>query len=117
MKTLGTVVAIALCAGLAGGTSAQAAQSAQTARHGMQVMVSYADLDLWHHAGAETLISRLEAAASKVCGGTAENADLARRAHYRTCTKQAMDVAIANVHNPMVSSLYGERMEQVAGGR
>jgi UrcA family protein len=83
----------------------------------VQVSVYYGDLDLSHQAGAQKLIDRLEAAASKVCGGMPDIRDLTRFQMYRACSKQALDNAVASVDQPVVSALYGEPLQQTASSR
>lgn len=111
MKRFAIVPAITFCAAFSGMVPAQADQTTQ---EGTQVTVSYGDLDLSRHTGAQVLIGRLEAAASKACGGEPHIRDLARNARYRACTRQAMDGAVANLSEPVVSQLYGTRREQIA---
>lgn len=111
MKHLGKIAALALCAGLLGGVSAQAGETSSTGR---QISVSYADLDISHRAGAEALLQRIEVAASQVCGGQPDIRDLHQLAFYRACKKDAMDGAVASIGSPMVASLYGLPLPQVA---
>lgn len=79
-----------------------------------QISVSYADLDLSREAGARVMLSRLESAASSVCGGWPDIRRLDRVAVYRACTHKAMDGAVAQLGSMKVGALYGQRMEQLA---
>jgi UrcA family protein len=104
--------AIAIClSGMAGAHAGQAYSS------GPQLVVSYGDLDLSRQSGARILLGRLATAASQVCGGVPDSRELARTAMYRTCTRQAMDNAVARVGSPMVISLYGNPYSQFASRR
>lgn len=105
MRKSAIALAITICVGLPSGTSALAGQAA---RGEMRVVVSYGDLDTSRPAGARVLINRLRVAASQVCGGEPYIRDLTSRARYRTCTRQAMDVAVASIGAPLVVALYGE---------
>ena len=70
-------------------------------------MVSYADLDLGHEAGARALLTRITGAAKLVC--SPEPRELKDAKPYRACTRQAVDRAVADVNNPAVSALHHER--------
>lgn len=60
------------------------------------------------------MISRIETAASRVCGGVPDIRDLDRQPIYRACVKQAMDDCVARLHQPMVYVLYyGKPLSQV----
>jgi UrcA family protein len=82
-----------------------------------QLVVSYGDLDLSGKFGARVLISRLDVAASQVCGGAPVMRDLERTALYRACKHQAMDNAVASVGSPTVSAIYGGGYLRLASRR
>jgi UrcA family protein len=79
------------------------------------VTVSYADLDLNKRAGAETLLSRLQAGVKQVCGEPGR-LTLAQREQHRACVKHTMDDAVAQVGSPLVASLAGQPLPQIALG-
>lgn len=79
-----------------------------------QIAVSYADLDLSREAGARVMLSRLESAASSVCGGWPDIRRLDRVAAYRACTHKAMDGAVARLGSAKVGALYGQPVERLA---
>ena len=67
--------------------------------------VSYADLDLTHQAGVQTLKGRIHAAAKSVCGSSNEGLDTIGA--YEACVKQAEGRAVADVDVPMLTAAYG----------
>jgi UrcA family protein len=79
-----------------------------------QIAVSYADLDLSREAGARVMLSRLETAASSVCGGWPDLHRLENLTIYRACTRKAMDGAVAQLGSSRVSALYGQPLERLA---
>lgn len=92
-----------------------AAQIAHADTPQAQVSVSYGDLDLNKRAGAEAMLSRLEAGVDQVCGKPG-HLTLAQRQQYRTCSKQAMNAAVTELGAPMVSALYGQPLPRIALG-
>jgi UrcA family protein len=98
-KHIGKIVYWAACFILTSGLSTYAAEN--------RIAVSYGDLNLGHEEGARTLLTRLDHAATHVCGGRPGIADLRAWASYEACRKAAMDRAVATVHAPLVASLYG----------
>jgi UrcA family protein len=104
-KRIGKIFYWAACFILTSGIATYAAEN--------RVAVSYSDLNLAHEDGARTLLTRLDHAATHVCGGRPSIADLHARSSYEACRKAAMDRAVATVHAPLVASLYGvPRQEQ-----
>jgi UrcA family protein len=88
--------------GLGGIASAQPAQ-----KDAKQEAVSYGDLDLSRDAAAQIFISRIHAAADRVCGGKPDQRDMGEWGAYQACVKQAMDRAVASIQEPVVARLYG----------
>ena len=111
MKTVIANASFAFFIGILGMAQANAAPRVETAP---QTAVSYSDLDLSREAGAQVMLSRLKAASSVVCGGWPDGRDLGRVMTYRSCTKNAMDAAVAKLGAPKVSALYGYRTERLA---
>lgn len=66
---------------------------------GPSVTVKYADLDLAKPADAETLYTRLQSAAQKVCRGEVS-------AFYSDCRAIAMDEAVEGVRSPLLSAVH-----------
>ena len=77
--------------------------------------VPYGDLDLNKRAGAEAMLTRIKAGVDQVCGEPGHRT-LAQRQQYRTCSKQAMDSAVAQLGAPLVSALHGQPFSQIAMG-
>jgi len=98
-KRIGKIVYWVACFVLTSGLSTYAAER--------QVAVSYSDLNLTHEDGARTLLTRLDHAATHVCGGRPSIADLRAWSSYEACRKAAMDRAVETVRAPLVASLYG----------
>lgn len=71
-------------------------------------LVSFADLDVSHHAGAERLVARLQAAAEAVCGH-ASSQDYRAMRRIQLCREQAVARAVASVNDPAFSSWYASR--------
>ena len=70
-------------------------------------VVHFSDLDLTRAEGARVLLGRLQHAARTVCSPAADARDLKRISLYESCLKESMDRAVADVHAPLVSALYG----------
>ena len=70
-------------------------------------VVHFSDLDLTRAEGARVLLGRLQHAARAVCSPEADSRDLYRISRYESCLKESMDRAVADVHAPLVSALYG----------
>ncbi|MDB5739266.1 MAG: hypothetical protein JWP16_306 [Alphaproteobacteria bacterium] len=73
-----------------------------------QVVVHYGDLKLSNAAGAQSLLSRLKAAARQACGGTPVRGELRNMIAYQGCLRGSLDLAVATVAAPEVSALYHE---------
>ena len=73
----------------------------------LTVVVRFSDLNLTHEEGARLLLGRLRHAARMVCSPAADARDLKRISLYESCLKESMDRAVADVHAPLVSALYG----------
>jgi len=101
-KRLGKIIYWVSCFILTSGLSTYAAEPGQA-----QVAVRYSDLNLTHEDGARTLLTRLDRAASHVCGGRPTIADLHAWASYEACRKAAMDRAVSTIRAPLVADLYG----------
>ncbi|HUO11709.1 MAG TPA: UrcA family protein [Caulobacteraceae bacterium] len=71
----------------------------------IRVMVTYSDLDIGHAPGAAILLSRLDAAAKKACGGEPDIRVLAERAAFEKCRTSALSQAVAQVNAPILSAM------------
>ena len=109
MKTLVPIMRAAACAVIMGASSARAGEPTER-----RIVVSYGDLDVSAPEGAQALIYRLEAAASKVCGGAPDIRMLKAWGNYRACVKDAVDGAVRRVNRPIVSAAYGQPMQEEA---
>lgn len=74
-----------------------------------EARVPYSDLNLASPAGAQAMLNRIKAAASRVCGGTPDNREIAQKQFYRGCVKVATDRAVAQLNAPMVTALHTGR--------
>jgi UrcA family protein len=80
----------------------------------LQYVVHYSDLDLTRPEGAHMLLSRLDGASRIVCRPADDRADLGRIALFNSCVRDTMERAVAAVHAPLVSELYGRHTTSVA---
>jgi UrcA family protein len=83
------------------------AQAAAAEPHGIQVMVHYADLDITHPEGARALLSRLDFASMKACGGMPDFLNFAAQRAFKACMKDTMDRAVASAGSSYVAGFYG----------
>jgi len=84
------------------------------------VTIDYAYIAYEKEAGARVLLSRIEAAANVVCGGTDGRMPLDWRLRYRSCKQQAMDRAVAEIPSEEVHYMYsqkGSALRQVAASQ
>lgn len=112
MKHVVLNVSFALFVTAWGISHAQAAAASQPSR----MEVSYADLNLGSESGARVMLSRLQAASKKVCGGWPDLHNVDAWLTYRYCVRNAMNEAVAQLHAPMVATLHGRRSERLALG-
>jgi UrcA family protein len=104
---VGTLAVLGLVSTVCSGCSSVAPSSAAGYNAAApQSVVSYSDLDLSRDTGAQVMLSRLQGAAMRVCGGSPDVRDLNAWNDYRACEKQAMDQAVTAVNSPMVAKLY-----------
>lgn len=83
---------------------------------GNQLVVSYADLDLTRDEAVVVLYQRLKHAARSVCGTTdyGIGARIIPRSVLQArqaCAVQALDQAVAGVHNPHLTALHNQADE------
>jgi UrcA family protein len=95
------IASVALVASL----SAGAAQAADTA----SVKVQVSDLDLSSHAGAVTVLHRIENAARIICGEPGAPNDLSGAKQYKACISAAMNNGVTGLGSPMVTAVYEGR--------
>lgn len=79
------------------------------------VTVPYDDLDLKSEAGARAMLARLDAAATRACGGKpapvmpGDPVALAKQREYRRCKAAAMDGSTLRLGSPRVRTAWIER--------
>ena len=95
MKTL-------ILAALAALLAASAAQAGERVR--FQKTIQIADLDLQTQAGADTMISRLEAAAASACRGQPLYDEHQGAIRERACRSKAVAAAAARLDAPLVTA-------------
>src|SRR5215469_7737232 len=86
------------------GTGTALAADADSAHH---LKVSYSDLNLSTINGATTLYQRIEGAAHFVCGD--EGRSLDEQMVWKTCYGNAVNHAVTQVNNPLLTSLYAKQ--------
>ena len=72
-------------------------------------IVRFADLDMSKPAGAETLYSRIKAAARTVCRGTAEP-------FMSECRAEAVEDAVVGVGNPLLTETHRAATREASRG-
>lgn len=77
---------------------------AQTFDGPISVSVRFADLDINHAPGAKIMLGRIEAAATRACGGEPDIRDLGRRAVYLTCRASTIDGALKQLGSGIVTA-------------
>jgi UrcA family protein len=92
-------VALASVLCLAGTATALAGDARE-----MHIKVNFSDLNLATINGATTLYQRIEGAARFVCGEPGRRLDEQR--YWRSCYGDAVNHAVTEVNNPLLTSLY-----------
>jgi len=77
--------------------------------------VKYGDLNLGHTAGAATLYGRIKSAAAHVCANDSSR-ELRVTSESRSCMKQAIARAVADVNQPQLTQYYLVKTGQAAPG-
>lgn len=96
-----------IAAGFAFVGSAAHAAPEMTSR---EATVRFADLNLESEAGIETLYSRLNGAARKVCG-TADRGDLQAYDDMKQCRRKSIDAAVARIGNKALAARHAGSSE------
>jgi UrcA family protein len=73
----------------------------------ISIHVSYADLNLRSTDGAREMLSRIEGAATKVCGQEPEVQQLEERSLFKSCKAYAVGKAVRDLDAPMVTAMAG----------
>jgi UrcA family protein len=73
----------------------------------VHLKVKYSDLNLSTMNGATTLYQRIEGAAHFVCGD--EGRSLDEQIVWKTCYGNAVNHAVTQVNNPLLTSLYAKQ--------
>lgn len=78
-------------------------------------VVRYADLNLSTNEGIERLMTRIKQAGKQVCDYGNGFTDLTGRQHERRCYKTAVDNAVRQINNPVLTARhFGPQDPQVA---
>lgn len=104
MKTFVAIASATLVAIVAGHAAAQDSDAPRS------IAVSFADLDISHAKGRETLEHRVAMAADKVCAGRPSNLDLSRLHYYEACRVQAM----AGANQQLAEAYQGRQLAQAS---
>jgi UrcA family protein len=73
----------------------------------VKVSVAVSDLDLTHAAGAGVMRVRIQAAATRACGGAPDPRLLDRLSFFDQCRKQAIAGAVDRLDTPLVKAEIG----------
>jgi UrcA family protein len=76
----------------------------------VHLKVSYSDLNLSTINGATTLYQRIEGAAHFVCGE--EGRSLDEQLFWKSCYGNAVNHAVTQVNNPLLTSLYAKQFRR-----
>jgi len=68
--------------------------------------VNFEDLDISKESGAAALYQRLRTAARQVCAPLESNGDLAMKAKFRSCYRQALSNAVLTVDQVAVTAMH-----------
>jgi UrcA family protein len=80
---------------------------AQTAAQEVREEVVYiGDVDRYSEAGADVILSRIDRAASHVCGAQGGAMPLPQRVDIRGCTYDAQEDAVDQVNSSVVTAMY-----------
>jgi len=105
MITLKTTALAALALSLAVSAAPAFARGIDYAEN-HQATVSYADLDVYHRAGATVLLQRIKATAQRMCGPTPDFLDIAGWRSFNNCVQQSVARAVSQLGIPLVTELY-----------
>ncbi len=100
---------------LLSGTASFAAENITARAPGLvskAVAVNFADLDLRHPAGIETLYKRLETAARQACG-IYDTRDIKGVRANRACRENALADAVARIGNERLAKVHATRTGKV----
>jgi UrcA family protein len=102
VKTSALAVVVAAC-----GASARADDPSESAVYRTRsVTVEYADLNLLHPAGIDSLYSRLRVAAGGVCEPRPNIVDLHSRRDWKQCFETALDNAVSSLDNAALAQVH-----------
>jgi UrcA family protein len=106
--------AIALCAvgfALTGPANATARVSPSGPEETFRTTVHYGDLNLQTTAGATALYTRLNEAATRVCGDLMEPYERMTRGYHK-CHSDALAAAVHDVNRPLLTQTYIEHSKR-----
>lgn len=99
--TLAAAAAISLFAGVS--TASAATPPADT----VSVTISYGDLDLNTHAGAQAMFARITHAVGQICGTQPDPQLIDKTLAYKSCMSTITDQALTRLGNARVSAVAG----------
>ena len=97
------VIATAICGALAAGGAAVCTAADTT--DGLRTIVKYGDLNISNPQGANSLYTRIRAAADEVCRPY-NRRELTYRKPFSDCVHKAITDAVATVNEPVLFSVY-----------
>lgn len=80
-----------------------------------QIVIAYDDLDISHPQGLEMLYSRIQYAAMDVCDYDRLHKELSRQRRPAECYHAAVDNAIKQVNQPMLTALHRAKSKSAVG--
>jgi UrcA family protein len=94
-----------------------AAQTSTTSGDPVNISVKFSDLNLNSPAGAQTLMHRIDTAATSVCGGAPDSRELGDRARFEKCHTSVVDQAMSKLGPIDVAALAHSKAQtrEVAG--
>jgi len=98
--------------GLLTGSAAFAGDQATAGVVTKSVTVRFADLDLRHPAGVETLYKRLQTAARQACG-IYDTRDIKGVRAFKSCREAALSKAVAQIDNERLAKVHATRTGKV----
>jgi UrcA family protein len=94
-----------------------AAQSASTDAP-VSITVKYSDLNLNAPAGAQTLMRRIDTAATQACGGQPDSRELGERARFDKCHSAAVEQTMHRFSESDLAALaHSKAQTEVVAGR
>lgn len=80
-----------------------------------EIVVNYDDLDITNEQGLERLYSRIQYAAMDICDYDRLHKELSRQRRPASCYRAAVDDAIKQVNQPMLTALHRAKSKTAVG--